>query len=396
MSAQVETGSDFHALAGDQATSFYEALPLPNGNFAVDGITAWIIAGAMLYVLARAIVEAVRARKGQIRGRGVSSARYALLALWVIVPIGAWTAFGQMPYPHRYIMAYPAQALAFGVFLSDALGFSGRRRPAWRGALGAAIAVWLTVLTVWNLTVYFGMLRFVDTHSINGGHGQPVAQLWMAASRARQMSGDERRPIVIHTRGDDPEYQGGAAEFDAVLGDLPIYLVRSPGLEVEPPRDFVWVKDVGNGQFAVDARAGRPTSAEAGLARMVNGVDLLAVSNSDLDSGQPSENQVELNLTWRVWSQPPSQNYGISVQLLDGAGEKVGQADTPFLRSAYWRIGDTITTRFSIMPSAGSPRAAEIIAAMYAYISEGQVAPVDILDIAGNPAGQYVSVPLLR
>jgi hypothetical protein len=102
-------------------------------------------------------------------------------------------------------------------------------------------------------------------------------------------------------------------------------------------------------------------------------------------------------LTWRVWSIPASgHDYGFTVQLISASGETMGQQDTAFLRTPFWRTGDTITTISHIQINGGTPptKPYHLVVAMYAYISQTQVEPVNILDIAGNPAGQLITLPL--
>jgi hypothetical protein len=399
MSAQVATGYDFHALAGDKVQAFYASLPLPDLNEPLDGAAVGVIVVGMVYVALRGLVEALSGRRGGLTEaeRMGRVAPYALLALWIFIPIAAWTAFRQTPYPHRYIMAYPSQAIALGVLVSDAWRWAESRWPSSRAVVAGLVVGAISILTIWHLVLYFGMLNFVSATPITGGHSAPVERLWAAASEARSMSGAGRLPVVIHTSGDDPEYQGGAAEFDAVLGDLPIYFIRVPGMEVFPPRDYIWVRDQGGGRYTVEPRKGVPTSVAAGLARQANGIDLLAVEPAALTADPAAGAAQSFGLTWRVWNLPPGRrDYGYTVQLYGADGPSLGQVDSPFLRSPYWRVGDTITTRVDIPIRSGVATAGpyRLVIAMYAYASETKIEPVNILDIAGNPAGQQIVVPL--
>jgi hypothetical protein len=94
-------------------------------------------------------------------------------------------------------------------------------------------------------------------------------------------------------------------------------------------------------------------------------------------------------LWWRAAGPAEGENYQVFAHLLDASGAKVGQADEPTLSGRQWRAGDTVVNYFALGGAAGT----EVRAGMYAYPS---LAPVEVLDAAGNPAGQWVVFPLGR
>jgi hypothetical protein len=290
-------------------------------------------------------------------------------------------------------MLYPTQALVVAVLLVDAYDWlKARPRRVWASLFRIVIGLWLAALMLWHIVVYFEMLDFVSHHRIVGGHGQPVRALWDAATEARRLAAPDSLPIVVHTDGADPEYQQGPAQFDAVLGDFHLYLLGAPLLEIAPARNYVWVDDHGDGSYAVELRTPPAPVETAGLAHLSNGVDLIAASAGEPRPGQP----VPITLTWRIWNASPARpDYGFTVQLYDDEDRRWGQFDGQFVRSTYWSPGDTVTTSVMMPVEAHSPADAHyhLLVAMYAYLPEAQQG-VDVLDIAGNPAGQSITIPL--
>jgi hypothetical protein len=73
-----------------------------------------------------------------------------------------------------------------------------------------------------------------------------------------------------------------------------------------------------------------------------------------------------------------------------------GQTDEHFLRRAFWHTGDVITTSISLLVDANAPvgESYELVIIMYTYVSEEKQQGVDVLDAAGNPAGQLIVIPL--
>jgi len=391
--AHVGTGYQFHALAGDQFRSYYQTLPLPDLGGVLDRGTMWLIMAAMAYVLVRSFWIAIRRSDPPSDFPAAPpGARYVLLALWISVPIVSWSVSGLKPWPHRYIMMYPAQHLALAVMVSDGIDWAGSRWPLAKNAVMVLVASWLCALAVWQSVEYLGMLRFVNTVPIVGGHGRPVRMLWGAAQEARGLAKPGNLPIVIHTDGADPEHDGGPAEFDAVLGDFHLYLLGDERLEVVPAGRYVWIWDSGDGSYDVELRMPPEVSDSASLARLANGVELIRVEVQQPPQGQP----VSVDLTWRIWDLAAGNfDYGYTVQLYTEDDQRLGQVDGQFVRSMYWRTGDLVVASVSVPVAADMPStsAHHLLFAMYAYLPDTQQG-VDILDAAGNPAGQSIDVSL--
>ena len=393
--AHIATGYQYHALAGDRFQDFYSTLWLPESISILDKIQLWLIVAGMLYVVFKALVQAVRHFVRNYEGYNPTT---TLLALWIVLPTLMWMVLRLDPaLVHRYILLYPVQLLAVGIMLVDLIDWVGSRWMLPARALLVPVAVWITVLGIWQVTEYIGMLRYVSTTSIYGGHGRPVRELWGTASLVRQYAKADGLPVVVYTTGDDPDQDGGAAVFDALLGDLDLVLVGGDGIEVMPSRDYVSITQHADGDYSLQLNPPPDTSGYSVMTRLANGIDLLEVSPSILRSLIEPDGRLRLTLTWGVWSLPPSDDdYSISVQLFTDDGLRRGQTDVHFVRSTFWHTGDLITTSISLPVDADAPVDGnyELVIAMYSFVSETESQGVDILDEAGNPAGQLIVIPL--
>jgi len=384
LAAAVGTGYYFQSLAGDRAAEFDRSLPVPDLSDFIDLPSHWLVAAGMLYVVARSVIAAARRKQSA----SLELPRYGLLALWIAVPIGVWTLTGMPAYPHRYIMMYPAQLLAAALLIDNGANWAVSRWPSAKKPVMGLIAIGVGALTIWHSLLYASMLDFVSTHDIVGGHGRPVSELWSVAEEARGLAKPDA-PIVVYSEGDDPEYDNAPAQFDALLGDQDIRFVANPAIQVLPTRASVAIVHASNQHYRVEQHPRTPESPEAGLARLDNGLDILRVE-------QPDNDAALFVITFRVWASPPvGKNFGYSVQLLDASDQKIGGIDGAFLRSAYWRPGETIIVSTRIAGTAtGLAVGDHLMISLYAYISETEIEGVNILDIAGNPAGQQVIIPL--
>jgi 4-amino-4-deoxy-L-arabinose transferase-like glycosyltransferase len=396
--ADIATGQHFEALTGGKFRNPLGRFPLPDLDGPLNWTEVWLIITAMAYLAIKTLVLAFRRFKTPANQQTTAASRHALLALWLAMTIVMWTLSRGELLPHHFIQTYPAQLLALSIMLVDGIDALGRRWPPAKKIATTVVAIWLIVLTAWHTTTYLGMLHFVATTPNGEGHASPVRDMWAAARQARQLAAPQDLPVVVHTFGDDPDQEGGAAEFDALLGDLNLYLVDGTNVEVLPPGEYVWLKTGENGTYKVELRSGEDVPGPAGglAAHLVNGVNLQGIipaTQSPIKPGQP----LELFLFWDVWGIPPvPDDYSFSVQLYTADGVRQGQVDDHFLRTTYWRPGDRIRTRVAIPVSPDAPPDGpyHIVVVMYVYLPGGETQNVDYLDAAGNPAGQIITIPL--
>ena len=87
---------------------------------------------------------------------------------------------------------------------------------------------------------------------------------------------------------------------------------------------------------------------------------------------------------------PPSQEYHWFNHLLGSQGSRWGQADGAGFAAADWRAGDVVLTWFDIDISPDAPPPPYWMrVGMYTY---PDVANVQLIDKAGNPAGEFVEL----
>jgi hypothetical protein len=102
-------------------------------------------------------------------------------------------------------------------------------------------------------------------------------------------------------------------------------------------------------------------------------------------------------LRWVIRDVPEDErNYSFTVQLMTEDWGRWGQVDDHFLRMDYWHEGDMVLTFVRVPVSSDLPPGGryQLVIAMYAFQGDGQQGNVDILDAAGNPAGQLIVLPL--
>lgn len=371
--AQAATGWQYHALAGEGWREFRAALPVDLA--ALDVLDVLLILIGMFYVPLRAAV---------LRARGKYHAPYTLLALWLWVPVLTWVALGMSAELHRYAPLYPAQHLAAALVLGEGLRCAAARISPCAEKAALALAAGLVVVIVgWQGVTYGTMLRTVSgaAGDAAGGHAQPAREMWQAAREARQLAAGEDLPVVVYTAGMDPATEHGAAEWDALLGDLPLVLAKRGSITVEPPTAYVQVDDAGD-VYTVAPKPAPSSAAEPGVARFANGLDLLGGSPVEDESGTLS-----VELRWRVWSASAAGALPFATVRLAGA-----QHDGPLLPPGSWQDGMLITSRHPL--GEVQPGGGPLTVGLYTFGADGQLAGVDFLDAAGNPAGQLVELPL--
>lgn len=396
--ADIATGQHFEALTGGAFYNPYGDFSLPDLDQALNWTEVWLIILSMAYLVIKTGVLLVR-RLADRGGEGDASAlsRHSLILLWLALPVSMWAFSGGELLPHHFIQTYPAQLITLAIMLVDLLRLVEERLSALKPVVVGVLALWLVVLSAWHVTTYLGMLRFfVDTP--NGyGHATPTRLMWDAAREARQLARPTGAPVVVHTFGDDPDQDGGAAEMDALLGDFDLYLIDSPVIEVYPARDYVWLESHTDGTFTVEARAADAVAwpGDDLIASLVNGVNLHAVAFAGEQTLTPGE-PLNLTLDWSIWGIPPSpDDYSLSVQLFTADGVRWAQVDDQFLRTTYWHPGDRIRTTVSLPVAGDAPPDGEyhLVVVMYIYLPDGTTQNVAFLDAAGNPAGQIITIP---
>ena len=300
-------------------------------------------------------------------------------------------------------------------------------------ALVAVVVLLVVALVGWQVYFQETLYTFVDTHDTPGGYGAPVKYALAAAHRAEQLEAETgETELIALLPGAEPRYDGQAACFDVLLQDhrpvdrrqalvLPdhpaVYLadpraepavtmLAEMATETEPAlplragseasyRFFRWQPATVTPVHPWDGEparwALRPGSGQASGATLL-GYDW---------SGEPQPGgTVHWTLYWRVEELPPASGGPGGVpagsdihwfnHLVDGEGARWGQTDGVGYPASEWQVGDTVLTWFDIAISTGAPPPPYFIrSGMYIY---PDVVNVQLLDVAGNPAGEFVEL----
>lgn len=99
-----------------------------------------------------------------------------------------------------------------------------------------------------------------------------------------------------------------------------------------------------------------------------------------------------LYLEWELHYPADLQiTYNYFAHFLDSNGERLGQRDAGFWASRYWCEGDRLLIW---TPATIPPETTILRVGMYQINSDGSVVSRNILDMAGNPSGQWADVSL--
>jgi len=404
---QLASGAGLHALAGQSFERFLAQRLAGNG---LDLVVQGIFASAMLYLTWRAI-------SGSKRETARTRIPCVALALWIWVPL----LFDSLPlidlYHHYLVILYPAVFLAMGIAVADLIG----RLPL--------LAKWVTMLgllglAVWQVYDVLFLYAFVDHHITGGGYGRPVHYYITAARRLEALARTYDPPqALIVSDGDDTRWDQDPAVLNYLLenrlpvrfvngresmvfpqagddgallitpgaGDTALGVAGSYGREVESLR-LPMREEEGSFRF-FDWPGGDPTAlldlgfTPSGTSRWTNGVEFLGARLEDPIAPET----IRWATMWRISaSPPPGVNHHWFNHLVNAKGRKVGQRDDVGFPTHNWRAGDTVLTWFDI-PIAPETQAGSYTMriGMYTY---PDIRNVSLMDIAGNAAGEYISL----
>ncbi|MEA3339495.1 MAG: glycosyltransferase family 39 protein [Chloroflexota bacterium] len=425
MAALIVGGYHLQDLAGERFADFLNSIPDLRWLDQVEMALLWIGLAWLIYRVGR---EAWT-RSGRLSPDG--AARLVLLC-WFAVPIALLLRHTAPLHPHDLNLLYPVQHLIIALFLVDVMDWGKRNRPQvshftfhvsrFTFYVSSLFAV---MLISWHVYLQQSLLTFVDAHDTPGGYGAPVKYTLAAARRAEELQADmEDAELITLLPGADPRYDGQAAVFDVLLGPVPrpvdgrqtlvfparpaVYLadpgaepaltmLSEMGAEVEPPLPLRTGSDAAYRFFRCQpaaVSAPHPWEGDADkqhpLARWASGVTLLGYDWS----GDPQPGgAVRWTLYWRVEGIPPVEG-GLHWfnHLVDGEGVRWGQMDGVGLPISEWRVGDVVLTWFDITIDEDAPPPPYFVrSGMYTY---PDIVTISLLDVAGNPAGQFVELPM--
>jgi hypothetical protein len=241
------------------------------------------------------------------------------------------------------------------------------------------------------------LLSFIGARATPGGFGTPLGLLLRVADSVRAAP-----DTVIVSAGANPNLDETPATFHALLRATPHRFADGRTTAVLPAgeaRVVLWPGVLpeslshvyeqaatqttriplrqGEGAVRVLALYGAaslaPEHPREASALLTNGAEMLGWS------GDPARWQ----LWWRVTA-TGSEDATVFAHLLDAGGNRVAQSDLPTYPASGWRSGDLVISLFSLEGGGATIRTG-----MYGSRS---LRPVEVLDAAGNPAGQWVEL----
>ena len=398
----LSSGREIHALAGPEAFERY-----------LDGVPDLTVVHLLWLALMVAGGVSLGRRYWLIRGQGDRPAEMGFVVLvWLLIPPLFFTA-PLLPVELHYLLpTYPAQFIVAGVAFA---ALAGRLRQ-WRPVASAAAWAVLLLTAALQVWVWLALLNFVGTQNTPGGFGTPVKFHLAAAERARgllEVTGADE--VLIAGQSEDPQGDGFAAIYDVLLRGVDRRFVDAGRSAVFPAGRTVVLLS----QEAAEPGMGSYLAAAETIDRLPlrSGEGSLQLLSLPPAAGpQPQEaleptilltnwmrfigydppQAVEGNgalgrLYWHPGNNPDPADYHLFSHLLAEDDRQLSQFDGPVFDPLSWRAGDTVVS-FLRLPAADEGEPATMMrVGVYTY---PDLASVPIMDVAGNPAGDYVELPL--
>lgn len=362
----IHSGRNLASLGGSAAAAF---APARSWFARLDLWALWLFWAATGYV----VWEALRAWSRWREGR--DSAPYAVLALWLWLPILAVTTPFSRLEPQYLVVLYPAGFLAMAL-LADrlfALALRGVRRW-WAPLLGAALALVFVGFLAWQVYNWFYFQDFIEAKDVRQTYGVPYRywrrtvnlvrreaqaaatdQVWVVAHGA-DSAADEEPLVLDYLLG--PRLQAvflGQDGVECVLlpAERPgVYLLLRQAEPVEELLRQVGAQGRGlvpfpDGRITARVQVAAPQSVEKLLALVPSrGWWALDLGWQLVGYAWPADAQpghVARVATYWALLDPPSEElayrHHLLMQVVDAAGRPVGQAEGLGLPERYWRPG---------------------------------------------------------
>jgi hypothetical protein len=401
------TGRSIHALAGN-AYPLLKIVPQLSWSFNAIG---WLTVLASLWSLWRMLAYW---RGRQLVDRQTAQVDLVLLT-WLAVPILFNLRHSLELHLHFLIFVAPAAYLIIGRAAEDAVSriragaAGGRFSPAYAHISSMVGAGVMGFLTLAQVTALILMASFVSDTDTPGGFGTPLGHYLEIANEAVQQATDRNaNELLVVGQGDSTIVDETPAIFDVLLRSrMPYRFVDGQSAAVFPPhRSLVLITP----EPGLAARWYRlwPTY------ELLVGYHLVA-----LDGAWPQEslkpvvgprvfesgielqgyaweatqiNQGRFSLLWQVlWLSPHDTHFYL--HLLDREGQLWGQQDRVGYPTPHRQKGDRIISEFYIIAlHQVSSTAHTARVGLYLY---PQVINVPVIDYAGNPIGETVTMGLL-
>lgn len=348
--------------------------------------------------------------------------RYRRLALfvtaWALLPLIVFTPTWTTVYPHYFTGVIPAFALLAGIGLETliglalwivAAGFSPRptsRLP--RAVLLVGFSAILLTQAVW----WRGLMRYVDTQMITlgaGTSGYTTPLHYLLKARDAAQTADD---VVVLSDGMHVLFDVEPARWAVLLRDSGrcVRTLPGDGFAVFPVGTFAAViapnaPDSPLADLYQHADAQGITTRQGENPYIVSLFDAApAWSEAEIQPIEPVRFANNVSLTgyaitperlYLEWSLPDAGavDYQYFAHLLAADGETLQQRDASFWSGRHWCAGDRL---ISWQPNDVTD-AATLRVGFYTLGSgaaAGQYFAVDVLDVAGNPAGNWTDIAL--
>lgn len=354
-----------------------------------------------------------------------------LQTAWLLLPTLIFTINWTVFYPHYLIGALPVYALLAGAGVDSLIDGAqrlagGRSRPI-RAVLLIGVGGILLTQGLW----WRGALRYVTTRQIELGAGTsgyttPLRDLLPVRDALLPFD----RVVIVNdsetlTDGLDPLFDVEAARWLALLrrsADC-VQVIPGEGFAVFPAAPFAalvtptmsgelaalytsadaqrYPTRLGEGEYTISVFAAAPSRDLLSDLRPLNAP--VRYSNAVTLTGYAVTPE-RVSLEWTLPASPAESlllpddaDVQVFTHLLDADGAMIQQRDSRFWLARYWCKGDRLVNWQAVDDAAVIEQATTLRVGFYRLgqgAQAGQIFPLDVLDALGNPAGNWLDIPL--
>jgi hypothetical protein len=343
---------------------------------------------------------------------------WIFFALWVLLPVVVFQIGLADIWPHYFVPQLPAFALIAGLGVSWVIDLT--RRDYWLRIVTFAlliIVIGRMLLGQWGY--FLTVTDYAYTHNIALGSGTSgyTTPLFVLDAVRNAIPADIDDVIVL-SDGDRVWFDAEAARWPVVLRD-DARCVRSlppDGMMVTPTGRFAVITTPtvstalhtlypGAGAAVIPARAGEgsyrvalyDSATPSDESLTVLPTPALFANGVALSSYQIVSDRVLLRFTLpdapdRTFYGALDHDYQFFIHLLDSNGERIVQIDDSFWPGRHWCAGDQLT----LWRELDTSNAGILRVGFYKLLDAetGATKAVDVLDAAGNAAGNWVDIRL--
>lgn len=382
-------GTDIHSLAGPDAFRAYlDRVP----DEVAYPLFAWIPLGAM-------ISAAWLAWRG-LRRHAAARAPDVILAVWLVIPVLAFTYEWTEVAPHYFIPLMPAAFMLCGAGIAALV--EALHAPRARSTALGLIALLPVVTGALQVGLFAALLRFVDTHATPGGFGTPLHYLLDARDAVLARDPDD---VIVISDEERAPFDTIPAVWDVLLDAVPQVRFVDGTRTAVLPQGAAWEliawspdlrtcdKECRDSNTTIAQRPGEPPYVLRPAPGSVPSVAFTAIEPQHFANGAHltgyARTEESVILRWTL-DGPVDADYQAFVHALDADGARIAQADRPAWPGHYWRAGDTLVLWFDL---ALRPETAALFTGM--YVTDGVTYQnAALVDANGAYLDQGATIPL--